>query len=84
MTDNVLYMFENPKSDDACWRTLLIEILREVEAPDPEGAVYRALQHFGNLEAADNHIKMLVAWEKEGVVDAESRFWNALEETRKS
>ncbi len=75
---NVIYMFESPKAEYASRRHLMIEILREVEAPDPEGAVYRALQHFGNLEAAANHIKMLVAWEKEGVVDAESRFWRAM------
>ncbi len=83
MTDNVLYMFESPKADYASHRHLMIEILRDAELPDPEGSVYRAVQYFTTLGAAERHIERLIAWKEEGTTNAEARFWKTLEEARK-
>ncbi len=80
---NVIYMFESPKADYASRRHLMIEILRDAELPDPEGSVYRAVQYFITLGAAERHIERLIAWKEEGTPDAEARFWKTLEEARK-
>jgi len=62
---------------------LLIKILQRAEVSDPEGAVYRALQCFKDLEAAEKHVDMLAAWQEKGGANAEQRVWKALEEARK-